>query len=257
MNVVKSAHHLGTMKFKQQTGCAIVRNFDNIFGRNTIKDNRRHNKYLPNNIRCLVVGPSNSGKTNAVFNLLIDPCGLRFKNVYVFSKSLYQEKYEGLKDLLDNIEGISYYPYGDNSEVIPPEETAPDSIMIFDDVACEKQNNIVKYFTMGRHNNIDVFYLCQTYSKIPKQLVRDNANFLLIFRMDDRNLRHIFHDHITPDMMYEEFKQMCNEAWSQDSHAFLAIDKERGANKGRYRIKFDTFITNFNKSQESGAQASV
>jgi len=32
--------------------------------------------------------------------------------------------------------------------------------MIFDDVACEKQNNIRSDFCMGRHKNIDSFYLC-------------------------------------------------------------------------------------------------
>lgn len=31
--------------------------------------------------------------------------------------------------------------------------------MIFDDIACEKQNNIRKYFIMGKHNNVDTYYL--------------------------------------------------------------------------------------------------
>lgn len=62
--------------------------------------------------------------------------------------------------------------------------------MIFDDVACEKQNNIRNYFTMGRHNNIYTFYLCQTYSYVQKQLIRDNANLIILFKQDERNLRH-------------------------------------------------------------------
>jgi len=42
---------------------------------------------------------------------------------------------------------------------------------------------------MGRHKNIDSFYLCQTYS--PKHLIRDNANFIIMFKQDDLNMRHI------------------------------------------------------------------
>lgn len=166
------------MKYKQQDLKLSVINFDNFLKNNDSNfKKKRHGKLLPNNIRCLMVGPSNCGKTNTLFNLLFDPYGLCFSNIYVFSKSLYQPKYQFLKEILSDIEGIEYYSFKHNENIIAPEETNPNSIMIFDDVICEKQNNIVKYFTMGRHNDLDVFYLCQTYSRIPKQLVRDNTNF--------------------------------------------------------------------------------
>jgi len=70
--------------------------------------------------------------------------------------------------------------------------------MIFDDVACEKQDNLF-YFCMGRHKNFDPFYLCQTYSHIPKHLIRDNANFIKMFKQDDLNMRHIYRDHINTE----------------------------------------------------------
>ena len=49
-------------------------------------------------------------------------------------------------------------------------------------VSCERQYNIRKYFTMGRHSHIDTFYLCQTYSQIQTQLICDNANLIVLFR---------------------------------------------------------------------------
>jgi len=113
--------------------------------------------------------------------------------------------------------------------------------MIFDDISCEKHNNIKDYFAMGRHNNIDSFYLGQTYSAIPKQLLRDNTNLLILFKQDDLNLRHVYNDHVTTDMPFDRFKQMCAQAW-KDNHGFLVIDKTRDPNKGRCRIGFDTFI---------------
>jgi len=49
---------------------------------------------LPNTIRALIVGPSNCGKTNIMLSLIENPNGLKFENVYIVSKSLYQPKYE-------------------------------------------------------------------------------------------------------------------------------------------------------------------
>lgn len=205
------------------------------------KSRKRHSSLLPDTIRCIICGPSNCGKTNVVFNLLFDANGLRFSNVYVFSKSLYQPKYKLLEKILAET-GIGYFPYADNENVIDPGEAEPDSVMIFDDIACERHDNIRKYFTMGRHNNIDSFYLGQTYSRIPKQLVRDNANLLIVFKQDERNLRHIYNDHVNTDVTYCVFKDICAAAWKDSRHGFLVIDKDCEIDEGRYRIGFDRFI---------------
>ena len=41
---------------------------------------------------------------------------------------------------------------------------------------------------MKRQKNTDYFYLCQTYTK---DLMRNNANMIVIFKQDKMNLRHI------------------------------------------------------------------
>ncbi|KAL6256683.1 hypothetical protein P5V15_012802 [Pogonomyrmex californicus] len=48
---------------------------------------------------------------------------------------------------------------------------------------------------MGRHSNVDCFYLCQTYARIPKHLIRDKANLLILFKQDGTNLKHVYNDH--------------------------------------------------------------
>ena len=101
---------------------------------------------------------------------------------------------------------------------------------------------IQKYFSMGRHVMADLFYLCQSYSRIPKQLLRDNANLLILFRMDDLNLKHAYSDHVNTDMDFEKFKERCGLCW-REPHGFIVIAKEFPLQKGRYRRGFDHFIT--------------
>jgi len=92
--------------------------------------------------------------------LIESPNGLKFENDYKFSKRLYQPKYEYLKKLIKPIIGMGYHTFFHNEGVLDPSEAKNNSIMIFDDVGCEKQDNIRPYFCMGRHKNIDSFYLC-------------------------------------------------------------------------------------------------
>src|SRR5436190_1028743 len=226
------------MRLVKQVTKLPVLNFDEYVGTGMNRKGK-HGPLLPDSIRCIISGPSNSGKTNVVFNLLFDPNGLRFENIYIFSKSLNQPKYQFLAKTIPK--EVGYFAYDDNSQVINPNDAKSNSIMIFDDIAFEKHDNIRNYFTMGRHNDIDTFYLGQTYSRIPKQLVRDNANIIIAFKQDDMNLRHIYNDHVNTDMPFEKFKTLCSLAW-KDNYGFLVIDKDSSIKKGRYRVGIDSFV---------------
>lgn len=227
------------MKFVKQETTIEVDNLDYDIG---ISKEKRHGILLPNTIRCLLVGASNCGKTNLMITLLEHINGLRFENIYIFSKSLYQPKYMELEKKIKLIDGMNFFSFSNADDVIAPSLALPNSIMIFDDVVCEKQKSIREYFCMGRHNNIDSFYLSQTYSSVPKQLIRDNTNCLIIFRQDLRNLKHIFNDHISPDMTFEKFIQMSSECW-KEKYGFMFIDKDSSLDSGRYRRGFNEFIT--------------
>ena len=85
---------------------------------------------------------------------------------------------------------------------------------------------------MGRHRNVDCFYLCQSYAHVPKHLVRDNINLLAVFRMDEVNLKHIYDDHVNTDMPHIRFKELCGKCWGADNYGFLVIDKKRSLNNG-------------------------
>ena len=226
------------MRFVKQPTKITIKNADEY--KKTFKKTI-HSSILPNSIRALIVGPSNCGKTNVMLSLIESPNGLRFENIYIYSKSLYQPKYCYLKELIDPIKGMNLFTYSENEKVLNPDSAKQNSIIIFDDVICEKQNAIRDYFCMGRHKNIDCFYLSQTYTKIPKHLIRDNANMIIAFKQDETNLKHIYNDHVVGDMSFNQFMEICRECW-KDKYGFIVISKDDELNKGRYRKGFNTFI---------------
>lgn len=226
------------MKVIQQEQSLPIENLD-FSSVNTSRS--KHGKLLPNSFRAIICGPSGCGKTNVMLSLLFSPNGANFKNVYVYSKSLYQPKYQLLQDVLGQVKGVGYFPFKDNEEIISPHKAKANSIFIFDDVACDGQQKIREYYSMCRHKDIDAAYLCQTYSKIPKQLIRDNCNLILLFKQDEINLKHVFDEHVSPDMSFDEFKKMCSKCWI-DKYGTLVIAKDFPLNNGRYRMGFDKYI---------------
>jgi len=196
---------------------------------------------LPNSIRALICGPSGVGKTNLIYCLLTERNGLSFKNVYVYSKSLFQPKYVQLEKVMGGLPEIKYHTFSTTSEVVSPEEASMNSVFVFDDVMSDPQEKMREFFSMGRHKNIDCFYLCQSYTKVPKHLIRDNTNFIVLFKQDGLNLRHVYDDHVSPEITFDDFMAMCKICWEK-KYDFLTIDKSRELQNGRFRQGFDNFI---------------
>ena len=79
------------MDFKEKSVKLSIENFDAVAEHD--KRGKRHGDVLPDSIRAIFYGPSNCGKTNSLLALITHPNGVRFENVYVYSKSLNQPKY--------------------------------------------------------------------------------------------------------------------------------------------------------------------
>lgn len=229
------------MEIIHQTDCFNINNIDELTVDNLKIEDGKHGSLFPDTVRCIVTGPSNCGKTNIVFNLITNPKGLKFNNLYIFSKSLQQPKYQLLDKILSEVPEVSFFKFNASDKIMQPDQAKPYSVFIFDDVSTENHDTIRNYFAMGRHHNIDCIYIGQTYSKIPKQLIRDNANIIIIFKQDDTNLKHIYNDHVGSDMLYEMFKNLCGKAWSE-KYGFVVIIKDQSIKNGRYRIGFDQFV---------------
>jgi len=112
--------------------------------------------------------------------------------------------------------------------------------MIFDDLLLQKQNKCEAYYVRGRHSNCDCLYLSQNYFKLPRQTIRENANFFCLFPQAQKNIDHKFNDHVSQEMTKEQFKKLCKTAWSKP-HYFVVIDLTSPKNCGKYRSGFDDF----------------
>lgn len=227
------------MRLVKQHNKLPILNFDKYASTQT--EEKRHGDLLPSTIRACICGSSGSGKTNILLSLLTHPNGVRFKNIYIYGKSLQQPKYKHLFEILKPMKNIGYYVYNNHEEILKPEEAKENSVIIFDDIVCSPQSEIRDYFCMARHRSIDCFYLSQTYSKIPKQLIRDNCNILMVLKQDLTNLKHIYNDHVNTDFSFENFRDLCNCCWD-NRYGFLVIDKDADLKNGRYRKGFDCFI---------------
>jgi hypothetical protein len=185
-----------------------------------------------------------------MLNLLKQEKLLNYDHVYIYSSTLHQPAYEYLRQYYIDLERlilekssrevtIARFFDADN-EIMNPSELNKDKnhIMIFDDVMLKDQSVIKDYFCRGRHNNVNVFYLCQSLHKISKHCIRENANIFILFRQDEKTLKYFHETHILGDMDFVEFKEFCGGAWSK-KHGFVVINIWDEAYCGRYWSNYD------------------
>jgi len=117
----------------------------------------------------IIYGPSNCSKTKDVLISLLE------SQHGVHSKSLQQSKY---RYLLAPIKEIGYFT---PITVQSYHRAFPNSIFIFDDVACDKQDAIKEYYSMDRHADVDCFYL--TYMQRYQSTYTRQREFLDFFQI--------------------------------------------------------------------------
>lgn len=232
------------MRFVKQAINIPIRNIDERTCKNATKT-IRHSALLPNNVRCIIAGPSGCGKTNVLISLIESEHGMKFENLYLYSKTLDQDKYKYLCELLQSIKEIGCYTFSGSENAIEPNLMKKNSLIVFDDVINDREINktaVRNIFTIGRHRNLDVIYLIQSYTKLNKHLIRDNCNFVILFRQDDLNLKHVYNDFgVNADMKFEEFRELCYDCW-REPFGFLCISLEHELSSGRFRKNFDQYL---------------
>ena len=243
-----------------------------------LETNRCHSPLLPKDIRALIVGKSGAGKSVFLTYLLLEPDMLDYNNLIVCGPSLHQplynimkrgfsmnlskdqvraifenqdaiRKHETVENLLNTYNGRC--KGGINADFIENVDLIPDpsefdehkkNILVLDDVLLGPQNKIEDMYTRGRHNGIDTFYIAQNYFKLPRQTVRENSNFIVLFPQDMKNLNHIYNDHCAGDgINCQQFQDFCGRVWRSGKHKYVILDLSRDADQGKYRTSLRDF----------------
>ena len=174
-----------------------------------------------NNNRTLLVGPSFSDKTYLMLKIL---SRISDRDIYIITKSPHEQYTDSkikIKEIGDEIKPLNEYENG---------------IIVFDDILGSSNSKFIdQFFTRGRHNNLDFYYLSQSYFDLPKRTIRNNSNKIILFNQTLKDIEHIYRDVAGYDMNYDEFKELCRKSWEED-YDYLYIDRSKKRYQGRYCI---------------------
>ena len=124
------------------------------------------------NHRHVIIGPSNVGKTYYMLKVLEKMRNKRPNHIITRSSN--------------------QYPNYKTSNEIKPINKYKGSVVSFDDMLGAKNSSqIVEFFTRGRHENIDVYYISQSYFALPRQSIRNNSDRLILFKQTLRISKYV------------------------------------------------------------------
>ena len=130
-----------------------------------------------NNNQTLLVGASFSGKIYLMLKILsrmID------RDIFIITKSppeQYTNSKIKIKEINDEIKPLNEYKNG---------------IIVFDDILGSSNSRFIdQFFIRGRHNNLEIYYLSQSYFDLPKRTIRKNSNKFILFNQTLKILTYI------------------------------------------------------------------
>ena len=113
------------------------------------------------------------------------------------------------------------YPNYKTDTEIKPINKYKGSIVIFDDMlGARNSSQIGEFFTRGRHEHLDVYYISQSYFGLPRQSFRNNSDRLILFKQTLRDVQSMYYYIGAYDMKYDEFKELCHKAWDEKYNFF-------------------------------------
>ena len=229
-NICKNCYNINRKKYiineKKRKTDDSVRNkgkpkIDNVNNIVSTYENHRH----------VIIGPSNVGKTYYMLKIL-EKIGNK-RPIHIITRSPNQ------------------YPNYKTSTEIKPTNKNKGSVVIFDDLLGAKNSSlIVEFFTRGRHEDLDDYYIGQSYFALPRQSIRNNSDRLILLKQTLRDVQKMYYDFGAYDINYDEFKQMCHKA-RVERFIYLCIDMTKNKNEGKYRILNESKTTYFECIPES------
>ena len=202
----------------------------------------KHNKswpYIPDHpYRILIIGGSDSGKTNLLLNLIENQ--LDIDKIYLHAKDPYEPKYQYLINKKE-VMGINHFndpqafieysnDMQDVYENIDEYNTDKENkiLIVFDDIIADmfhnkKLNSVVtELFIGGRKLNISLAFITQSYFKVPKE-VRLNTSYFFIAKISNKRELHQIAINHSPDINTKDFANIYRK-YTPEPYSFLVND---------------------------------
>ena len=154
-NICKNCYNMNRKKYNNKEK---KRKFDDSVDKiDNVNNNNNDIVSTYENHRHVVIGPSNVGKTYYMLKVL--------------------EKIDNQRPIHIITRSPDQYPNYKTSNEIKPINKYKGSVVIFDDMLGSKNSSqIDEFFTRGRHEDIDVYYISQSYFGLPRQSIRNNSD---------------------------------------------------------------------------------
>ena len=82
------------------------------------------------------------------------------------------------------------------------------------------------FFTRGRHQNLDIYYISQSWYELPKNTIRKNCSRIMLFPQTLKDIIMIYNDISGLHMNFSEWRDFCPDAWKK-RYNYFQIDKNK------------------------------
>lgn len=197
---------------------------------------------IPLTSRILICGPTGSGKTNILMNL-IKKIGV-FTRIYLFCKTpeekLYKQWIEKVRKLEEKHKQKILF-VSDSLESLPdanqfdPEYT---NLLVIDDFAFSKERQlepVVDCWIRARKKNVTMIFLTQSYHKTPID-IRKNSDYLILKKLNtQKDINTILSEYNFGDVDRTILKKVYNKCIEGDFKNFMTIDCNCSENYLKFR----------------------
>ena len=229
--------------------------------------------YPTHPIRCILTGPSNSGKSVFLTNLFLNIIN-EYDKIYIYSPSLHQDFYQKLiksfskylpiniipnilkedgidvviEEIVSNKDfeksDIEIETYESIEKLKFPQDYDDGGVIILDDLNEKEMNDlrVQAMFTSSRHNILSIFIISQDYYELPKKTISANGDIYHIFKPNNfLDVRNIYEDKASMDMTLNEYKYLTSTCWNKNYQP-LTIDMTKDRFCGRYRLGLNSIF---------------
>ena len=138
----------------------------------------------------------------------------------------------------------NHYPNFKTITEIKPKDKYKGSAVFFDDILGTRNSSQKdELFSRGRHEDLDVYYIKQSFFDLPRQSIRNNSARMISFQQTLGVVESMYKGIGGYDMKYDGFKKRCRKTWSENFNNLcivMARNKKKVSNV--FSMKAETHV---------------